>query len=42
MELDLFAGLAVFSKLEFTFALDIHIYLIPLCNVVLAFTDRTN
>ena len=42
MKLGLFAEFAVFFKLELTFALCVHVYLVPLRYVVLVFTDGTD
>lgn len=42
MKLRFAAKFTIFLDLELAFAFNIHIYLIPVCNVILIFTDGTN
>lgn len=42
MNLDFFAEFAIFLEGKFAFAFDVHINLIPVCGVILVFTDGTD
>lgn len=42
MQLDFFAKFAVFRKLKLSFAFGVHVYLVPVGNIILVFTDRTD
>lgn len=42
MDLNFSAHLAELIILELAFAFNVHVNFVPLCNIILAFTDGTN